>query len=312
MKFNLIPNSVKRFGATSILKLRKASPEILLGVGIACGIGAIVTACFASRKADKVVAEINEDLNEVEAKIEEAEKKEDYKEVRKLKKDMIGVWVNGGWKFAKLYGPTLLLTVAAGGSILTSHGILKKRYLSTVAAYKGLDEAYKAYRAYVRDELGYGEGEKAIAAQATCRDDIQEVDENGNVKKVDGNKLVMKGNKSPYVFDFNRYTAPTSWSPNPSINETFIRSQQRYINDLVQVRGHAFLNEALDALGLERTKEGAILGWFKGAGDPEVDFGYLDGYIRDFNTDSDLCRKNIRLNFNCDGAIFDMLPSNMK
>lgn len=307
MKFNF--NAVKMFGARSILKVRKASPEILLGTGLLCGVGAIVAACIASRKVDSVIKEINADLNEVEAKMAEAEKREDYQEVKKLKKDMIGVWVNGGWKFVKLYSPTLLLALAAGGSILTSHGILKKRYLSTVAAYKGLDEAYKAYRAYVRDELGYGEGEKAIAAQATCRDDIQEIDEDGNIKAVDGNKLKIRAKKSPYEFDFNRYTAPQAWRPNAEINYTFIKAQEKYINDLVQTRGHAFLNEALDALGLERTKEGAIVGWFKGAGDPEVDFGYLEGYIRDFNTDTDLCRKNIRLNFNCDGPIFDMLPS---
>ena len=287
------------------LKVKAYSPEIMLGLGITCGIGAIVTACIASRKVDKVIEEIHDDLDVVEANMEKAEEDDDRELVQVCKRDMVKIWAGGAWKFVKLYAPTAFLAMASGASILTSHGILKKRYLTTAAAYKALDEAYKAYRENVEKNLGYGEGEKALAARAQYKDDISVENENGEVEKAKG--LVMDKTKSPYEFDFNRYTAPNTWSSNPQMNETFLKSQERYCNDLFTIQGHLFLNEVLDALGLERTSAGQVLGWFKGAGDDYIDFGFLDGYIKDWNTDSDLCKKNIRLNFNCDGPIYDML-----
>lgn len=290
-----------------ILKIKAASPEILLGLGIVCGVAAVVTACIASRKVDGVIEEIKADLDDAETYLEEAKEHDDGEEINSCKRNVVKVWANGAWRIVKLYGPTMFLLVASGGSILASHGILKNRYLTTAAAYKALDESYKAYRAYVRDELGFGEGENAIAARAKGKNDIYVENEDGTLEKKDGQSLVQGLTKSPYEFDFNRYTAPTTWRAKPELNATFLHSQERYLTDLLHVQGHVFLNEALDAVGLERTTLGQRLGWFLGAGDDKVTFRFLEGYVTDYNTDSDLCKKNIRLNFNCDGFIDDML-----
>lgn len=296
-------SAVRKTGSRLILKVKDISPELALGAGILCGVGAVVTACIASRRVNEVIADINYELDIADSNIENASTKAEEKDA---KKEMMGVWTNAAWKFTKLYGPTLILTGSSIALILTSHGILKSRYLSTAAAYKALDEAYKAYRERVEKDLGYGEGEKAIAAGAKYKDGISVENDDGTTEKKD-HGLVMDPKKSPYEFDFNRYTAPTAWSPDPTMNDILLKREQNYANDLLQVRGHLFLNEVLDRLGLERTSAGAIVGWYKGAGDNYVDFGYMDGFIKDWNTDSDLCKKNIRLNFNCDGIIYDML-----
>lgn len=301
--FNVVKSGIMKTG----LRVKAASPEILLGTGIVCGIAAVVTGCMASRKVDKIIEETHDELDVVEKVVENADTEE---EARNAKYQTIDVYVSFGKKMARLYGPTLLLTVASVGSVMASHGILKKRYLSTAAAYKALDEAYKSYRDYVANELGYGEGEKAIAAQATCKDNVKEQLEDGTVVDVEGNKLIAAAakKKSPYEFDFNRYTAPWTWKNNPVDLKAFLLTAQNYMNDKFHRDGYLFLNDVLNYIGLEPTAAGQVIGWFNGAGDDDIDFGFLDSYIQDIQLDSDLVTKNIHLNFNCDGIIYDMLP----
>lgn len=152
------------------------------------------------------------------------------------------------------------------------------------------------------------DAEKVIMSGGKVEKDIATEDDDGNVDKIYGHNIVIdEHKKSPYEFDFNRHTAPMTWSPNPDYSEAFLRNIQNYFNDLLRTRGHVFLNEVLDQIGLERTPAGAVCGWVKGAGDDYIDFGYMEGFIRDRKLDSDLCRKNIHLNFNVDGLIWNMI-----
>ena len=304
MKFGF--KAIKLLANRGLLKVKAASPEIMLGIGIVCGVGAIVTACMASRKVDKVVEEIHEDLDILEEGLEKAKDEGDTEKMQSYKKEIVKVWAGAAWKFTKLYGPTLFLTMASGASILTSHGILKKRYLTTAAAYKALDEAYKAYRENVETQFGLGGGEKALAAQAVYKD-VNVEDENGELKKTKGLVMNPDKSKSPYEFDYNRFTAPSTWDKSPDMIDAFLKAAEAYFTQRLNSVGHVFLNEVLDYLGMERTAMGQLIGWVKGAGDDYVDFGYIDGFIKDYNLDSDLCTKNVRLNFNCDGIIYDML-----
>jgi len=306
-------NIAKTFGAAkgiimrAGLKIKAASPEILLGTGLVCGAAAIVTTVIASRKVDKVIEEAKDELEVVNDRMTRAE---DEEEEANARHQTVKVYASLAWKLCKLYGPTALLVVASGASILASHGILKQRYLSTAAAYKALDEAYKSYRDYVENDLGYGDSEKAIAAQATCRDDVKEELEDGTAVNVEGNKLVASAakRKSPYEFDFNRYTAKWTWKTNPEENRLFLQAAQNYMNDLFHSRGYLFLNEVLEYLGIEQTSAGQVIGWIRGEGDPDVDFRFMECYMRDWATDSDLCKKNIHLDFNCSGIMYDKLP----
>ena len=65
-----------------------------------------------------------------------------------------------------------------------------------------------------------------------------------------------------------------NWHQNATYNRTFLQCQQAYANDKLQARGHVFLNEVYDMLGMKRTTEGQLVGWTKdGAhGDHYIDF----------------------------------------
>lgn len=47
-------------------------------------------------------------------------------------------------------------------------------------------------------------------------------------------------------------------------NLLFLRAQQNYLNDRLQVAGVVLLNDVLDSLALPRTQMGAVVGWTRG------------------------------------------------
>lgn len=47
----------------------------------------------------------------------------------------------------------------------------------------------------------------------------------------------------------------------PEYNHIFLRGVLNHANNLLQVRGHIFLNDVFDLLGAPRTRDGALAGW---------------------------------------------------
>jgi len=99
----------------------------------------------------------------------------------------------------------------------------------------------------------------------------------------------------PSVFDEHNEL----WSDNSEMNLNFLRAHENYFNHMLRSRGHVFLNEIYDALGLPRTVEGAISGWLlnESRGDGSLDFGL--GGIGDPSKMTEF-----NLVFNIDGVIF--------
>lgn len=98
------------------------------------------------------------------------------------------------------------------------------------------------------------------------------------------------------------------WSTNPERNTYFLMSQQDYFNDLLRNRGHLYLNEVYDALGIPRTKAGQLVGWVydekNPIGDNYVDFGIDEERNQDFANGK---TPNALLVFNVDGIIIDKI-----
>lgn len=58
---------------------------------------------------------------------------------------------------------------------------------------------------------------------------------------------------------FGRHNA--NWHSQNEGNILFLRCVENYMNDLLQIRGHVFLNEVYDSLGMKHTRHGAMSGW---------------------------------------------------
>ena len=101
------------------------------------------------------------------------------------------------------------------------------------------------------------------------------------------------------------------WTKCAEYNLAFLRSQMSYCNDLLKAKGHLFLNEVYDMLGIPRTKAGAVVGWVydekNPIGDNFVDFGLFDTND-ERNSDFINGFKNTAiLDFNVDGNILNYI-----
>lgn len=85
----------------------------------------------------------------------------------------------------------------------------------------------------------------------------------------------------------------------PVYNLMCLRQQQRYANDMLANRGHLFLNEVYDMLGLPRTMLGQLTGWTSKT-DKAVDFGLGEDQNKNF---IDGLTTDAFLAFNIDGII---------
>lgn len=91
------------------------------------------------------------------------------------------------------------------------------------------------------------------------------------------------------------------WNKDPEHNRYFLQSQQNYFNHLLHARGHVFLNEIHDALGLDRTSKGQLVGWsMSGEGDSFIDFG--------LSAQNEM-GEEVTLTFNVDGEIYQELDA---
>ena len=105
---------------------------------------------------------------------------------------------------------------------------------------------------------------------------------------------------SCYGFKFDEKCA--GWSENRETNVYFLRYQQNYANELLRTRGHLFLNEVHDMLGVPRTKLGQVCGWVYNENNPIGD-NYVDlDIFNDRNTEDN---NVFILDPNVDGCILD-------
>ncbi len=324
MKFDM--NMVQKIGGTAMrtgarfsLKLRQVSPELMLAGGIITGVATIVTACIAMKKTveDRDIQKTHDELDDIQSQTdqaitEEKEANDGVVDIKALKHSMnrrqFRAYIRLAKRLAKKWGLTLFLAFLSVALILGSHGVLKKRFVSTTIAYKALDEAFKDYRERVKETVGEKKELHIFNGTKEGGEDVL-IDENGNKTTIVENVKVKDKKYSPYEFDFNARTAPGNWEANSDYNFMFLRNVENYLNDLLNSRGHVFMNEALDALGMKRTKEGSVVGWLKGGGgDDYVDLGFSEYYTDEYSDAMDEgYLKNIHLNMNVDGVMWNKI-----
>ena len=219
--------------------------------------------------------------------------------------------IQTGVQFAKLYGPSVLLGLTSIGCILASNNIIHKRNVALSAAYTAIDRSFKGYRSRVIER--FGESMDRELRYNIKTQEIKETvvdEETGKKKTVKSTVSVVDPNTySDYARFFDEYCA--GWTKDAEYNLMFLRQQQNYANELLKSRGHLFLNEVYDMLGIDRTKAGNIVGWVYDeehpVGDNFVDFGI---YVLDNEKARDFVNgreRSILLDFNVDGDILSLM-----
>ncbi|MCX7817553.1 MAG: DUF6353 family protein [Syntrophales bacterium] len=304
MKLEVIKSTIIRTAGRSGLLLRKHSPEILMGVGVIGVVTSAVMACRSTLKAEEVIDEAKKKIDKIHY-AKETISVEEYTE-QDYKKDLAVAYVQTGIDFVRLYGPAVLVGVASIGCLVGSHNIMRKRNIALVAAYKAVEQSFSDYRKRVVAELGEDKDYQFKHGIKTEVVDGVEIGEDGKKKKTKNVVTTMDPNGiSQYARFFDE--SCVQWSKTPEYNLMFLKCQQNHANDLLHSRGHIFLNEVYDMLGIPRTQEGAVVGWVKGEGDDFVDFGIFDGNDtkkRDFVNGYE---RSILLDFNVAGVIYNMI-----
>ena len=299
-KFRAISNAVTNKIGRQGLIIQKHSPGLLFGAGVVGMIGTVVLASRATLKLDALLEDAQQKKTEVIEKVHP-----NYEDIDR-KRDLTVVYTQMAIQVCKLYGPALIVGVASVAALTGSHHILNNRVVGLTAAYNVLDKGFKEYRSRVVSELGT----EKDAEFRYGTEEVEVIEEGENGKKVIKTVQQIKGKPSIYARYFDEHS--TQWDRTPAYNQMFLRSQQSYANDLLNARGHVFLNEIYDMLGLTRTKEGAVVGWVKGGlsgytGDGYIDFGVFQGDVFQAMQFVNGEEKSVLLDFNVDGLIYDKI-----
>jgi len=283
--------------ARPLLHVRKHSPVLMFTLGVAGTVGTVVLACKATLKLEGVLEEAN-DLIDKALTLEHAS----YSE-RDRDRDLLLIKIKTVGKVAKLYAPTLIVGSLSIAALTGAHVTLSRRNLAGAAAYAGLDRAFREYRGRVAEALGVDK-EKELRYDLVDVE-IEDKTPDGTVTRIVKQRGPRGYSQYAMLFDENN----KHWEPTNHHNSFFIQSMQRWANDLLKSRGHIFLNEVYDLLGLPRTRAGAIVGWLYGSahGDNCVDFGVFSGDELtgfDFVTGE---KQAIWLDFNVDGPIWNQI-----
>jgi hypothetical protein len=225
--------TLKQTAIKAGMTLKKHSPAIFTGVGV-IGLGA--TAYLAYKSRDKV-----------EAVVEEIERKRDLEiPINKVEvaKDLSEA----------LYKP-VLVGVASVAAILFAQKIQNTRIKTLVGALA----VEQARNIYFEKKYKKQHGEEAYREFATPVNEIEhiEVDKKGK-EKITVTKVKDELDKSigqwydeseHYVSDDHQY------------NIAMIDSIKDKLETIMFQRGHLTLNEVREALGFDRIRAGALLGW---------------------------------------------------
>jgi hypothetical protein len=296
MKF--VPEAVVRQVARRALVAQKASPEVLLGAGIVGLVGSTVLACRATLKMEEV-------MDEAKTKMEMVKTLDHPKySERDRSRDTSLVYFQSSVKIIKLYAPAIIVGGISIYALTSSHRILTRRNMALTAAYGALEKGFNQYRGRVVDRYG-----EEVDRDLRYGTEMVEIEDEKTGKKKTVTRVSME---DPSIYA--RFFDPVSpsWSKEPEYNMIFLKCQQNYANDMLKARGHVFLNEVYDMLGLTRSQAGSVVGWIlseNGETDNFINFGVFDGReqtARDFVNGREGA---ILLDFNVDGVIYDKIES---
>ncbi len=294
MKF--VPATISTKIGRKALLLQRTSPNVLFGVGVVGVVGGTVLACRATLKMDEVLAQAGQKMDQVKAFDDHMYTEKDRAH------DLTLVRFQTGTQIVKLYAPAIIVTGISIAALTSSHRILTNRNAALVAAYGTLDEAFRRYRGRVIEK--YGEEQDRDFRFNTERVQITDPDTN---RKKTVTRVAPEG-ASAYSRFFDQFCG--AWSKDPEVNLLFLKCQQNHANDLLRSRGHVFLNEVYDSLGLTRTRAGSVVGWVlsnHGETDNYISFGVFEGQTENARDFVNGREGAVLCDFNVDGVIIDKI-----
>lgn len=291
------------------LQLKKHSPEIMLVAGTIGVVTSAVMACKATLKVNDILDETKANIDKIHEVAENPDYADEYT-AEDAKKDTAIVYAHTGLKFAKIYGPAVVLGAVSLACLIGSHRILQKRNIALAAAYMTEHTGFKEYRDRLIERFGADLDRELKYNIKTKEIEETVVHEDGSESTVTKTVEVAEIKKySQYARFFD--DGCLGWQKNAEMNLYTVRQVQNWANDVLQTRKHLFLNEVYDAFGIPRTEAGQIVGWVYDeehpVGDNCVDFGVYDPKNPEKRAFVNGRERVILLDFNVDGPIHNLI-----
>lgn len=305
-KLAIVNNATRAFHKLGFA-FKKHSPEILVVAGVVGTVASAVMACKATTKLDEVLEEHKHKIDTLHEAMEDPENLPAEVTVQDCKKDLTIHYAHAVVDVAKLYAPAVGVGVLSIGAILSGHNVLRKRNMALAAAYATVDKSFKEYRGRVIERFG-----KELDKELKYNIKKEEIEE--TIVNEDGSESKIK--KTVDVFDelagYSMYCkyfdqSCKGWEKNAELNMTFLRQVQSWANDKLRRQGYLFLNDVYEALGIDKTQAGCVVGWIYDEkvpnGDNFIDFGIYNGHRSANRAFVNGHEPVILLDFNVDGRI---------
>ena len=273
MIFSKIGTAMQSVAGNGMLVAKKYAPELMIGGGIAGFIGTIAATVKATNKTNDILAEKENAVFTIENVRRDSEYAEHgaYSE-KDYDKDMKAVNRRTRGQIIRAWIPVATLGAASTAAVLGGYRILNGRYVATAAAYKVLESGFDRYRGNVIERYGKEtdwellNGVKAEEmAKAREEQEKNKEIEADNKRKKFGKKRKQTAYSDIYNRIFDEYSDrwQRCWIPEQVIR--YLQVKENELNDRLMIKGSVMLNDVYDALGLERTAEGCVVGWIKSA-----------------------------------------------
>lgn len=307
MKINKL--TLQRSFNKTKFKARKHAPTIMIIGGAVGVVGGTIMACVATTRLDEVLAVRKEKIDKLNQVMETPEVMDPPYSEEEYTKDILKVNAHAVWDITKLYAPSFMVMSTSLFMILYSHKIMRGRNVALTAALGSVFNEFKEYRERVAERFGE-ETERDIFHNAKT-EVVEEtvVDEDGNEKVV--SKVIKKfdNDYSEYARFFD--VGNPNWTKDPEDNLWFLKQQLKYANQKLVAKGYLFLNDVYEALGLEKTKAGHVMGWVYDPNSTDknqfVNFGIFDEDDERARAFVNGDERSIILDFNVAGNVWEMM-----
>lgn len=312
-----IASTATRLATHAAFQLKRYSPEILTGVGVAAvGVGTVM-ACRATLDAHNIVEKYNEELGVINQAHEISPVEYPESSVRRARLEQV---VQAGLGFVKLYGPSVLIIAAGIAAILGGHHILRMRNTALALAYTSLSESFLAYRGRVRKTLGDSADDDFMHDKETVS--ITTIDENGNESQIDVEKIAdtAANANNPGAIWFDE-TNP-NFSQDPGTNAMWLRQRLEWLRNKEIAQGYLIENDARKDLDFKQTSAGAVRGWvYDGTEESLISYGpgVMDIIMPNVNHDPEIADAkrafladkggHILLELNVQGPVYNLIDA---
>ena len=261
ISFNSIAENASRMFYKGVFKVKQHSPEILIAVGAVSIVAGVVCACKATLKSQNVLSEAKVAIDDIHEHTVEDDKVESTEDLTKndAGKALIKVYASTSFDLVKLYAPAFILVAGGIGCMVGSHYIMRKRNAAAIAAYTAVCKSFEEYRNRVAERYGE-DAEKQIRTGAIISDSENNETSSEQPKK----------SKSADPFSILFDETNEHWEKDSSYNLVFLRSVQNAANAKLKRKGHLFLNEVYDLLGVPNTPAGQFAGWIYDRTKPDI------------------------------------------